>query len=132
MIKFRKMKNLVIATLLTAACLAWTGAINQLQAGDIEKVLYEKTFDVNKNPKLNINHSFGDLKLKNWEKNEISVRITASAETSDQEKAEKLFGYVVWDVNGSKTEVNAMCKLSKKNDNNSGKLQFEMEIFAKS
>lgn len=125
------MKKIAIATLLTAACLICTGAINQLQAGDIEKVLYEKSFDVSKNPRLNINHAFGDLKLKNWDKNQISVKITARAETSSQEKADALFEYVVWDVNGSKDEVNASCKLSKKqNGNKNGKLQFEMEVYA--
>jgi hypothetical protein len=125
------MKKLVIATLLSAACLVLTGVSIDLQAGDIEKVLYEKTFDVNKNPNLNINHSFGNLTLKNWDKNEISIKITAKAETSDEEKAEKLFDYVVWDVNGDKSEVNANCKLSKKsNGNKHSKLNFEMEVYA--
>jgi hypothetical protein len=125
------MKKLVIATLLSAACLVLTGVTTELQAGDIEKVLYERTFDVNKNPSLNINHSFGNLTLKNWEKNEVSIKITASAETSNEEKAEELFNYVVWDVNGNKSEVNASCKLSKKsNGNKHGQLNFEMEVFA--
>lgn len=124
------MKKLVIATLLTTVCLIWTGAIMTAQAADVEKVLYEKSFDVNKNPDLNIDHSFGNLKLKNWDKNEISVKITARAETSNQEKADKIFEYVVWDVNGSKSEVNASCKLSKKNNGHKDGLHFEMEIYA--
>ncbi len=124
------MKKLVIAILLTAVCLVWSGVTNKMQAGDIEKVLFEKTFDVNKNPGLNIDHSFGDLKLKNWDKNEIQVKITARADASSQEKADKVFEYVVWDVNGNKSEVNANCKLAKKNNINKKGLHFEMEIYA--
>ncbi len=89
----------------------------------------EKTFDVNKDAKLVIQFEHGSVKCNNWDKNEISVKITAISETSNAEKAEKSFSRINWDVKGSRNEVTVESKLTGNSGNKHVNVSVELEIF---
>lgn len=98
--------------------------------GDTEKVLYNNTFEVNNNALLSVSHEMGNVSCKNWDKNEISVQITANAETNDPEKAAKAFEQVSYDVSGNRDGVTVSCKIkSKKNGAKNSNLNVELIIF---
>jgi len=98
--------------------------------GDTEKVLYDNSFEVNDNALLSVMHEMGNVTCKNWDRNEISVKITASVETSDLDKAAKAFERIQYNVVGNRNQVTAECKVkSKKNGSRDSNLQIELEIF---
>lgn len=98
--------------------------------GDTEKVLYNNTFEINNNALLSVSHEMGNVSCKNWDKNEISVQITANAETNDPEKALKAFEQVDFSVSGNRDAVTVSCKIkSKKNGFKTSNLNVELIIF---
>lgn len=98
--------------------------------GDTEKVLYNNTFAVNDNALLSVSHEMGNVSCKNWDKLEISVQITANAETNDPEKAAKVFEQVEFNVSGTRDAVNVVCKLkSKKNGSKYSNPNVELVIY---
>jgi hypothetical protein len=98
--------------------------------GDTEKVLYNKTFEVNKNALLTVSHEMGNLECKNWDKNEISVKIMATLETNDPEKTTRAFNRVQFEVSGNRDKVDVFCKLkSSKNEKKEVSPQVDVVIF---
>jgi hypothetical protein len=98
--------------------------------GDTEKVLYNNTFAVNDNASLSVSHEMGNVSCKNWDKNEISVLITANAETNDPDKAAKAFEQVEFNVSGTRDAVTVICKLkSKKNGDKYSSPSVDLIIF---
>lgn len=96
------------------------GAMTNLHAkSETEKVLTEKTFTVNANAELVINHEFGTLECKNWDKNEIYVQIIARVESDNSEKVTKALNRVKYDLSGNSDRVAVTCTLDDKG--NSGK-----------
>ncbi len=88
---------------------------NCLTAGDeIKKVLVEKSYSVNTDADLVVNHEYGKVYCNNWDKNEIKVTIIAYAKTSSNEKAEKAFSRLSWEVKGNSNEVLVNSKLTGK------------------
>lgn len=126
------MKNIKpFVTLLTVILLSIAGR-TKLQAQEIEKVFFDKNYPVQSGAHLSITQEFGNLNCKNWDKNEISVKLTATVETRDQAKAEKEFNRVQWQVSGNDNEVIASCKLtSQKNGNNRNRtnIHLKLEVF---
>ena len=105
---------------------------NQLQAGSqgIEKVFFDKNFPVQSMANLIINQETGSITCENWDKNEISVKLTAVVETNDQEKAEQEFNRVIWNITGNRKEVSVNCKLApKRNNKNKISVHLKLEIF---
>ena len=98
--------------------------------GDTEKVLYDNSFTVNDNVLLSVSHEMGNVNCKNWDRNEISVKIIANAKTNDPEKAAKAFGQVEFNVSGTRDAVTVRCKLkSKKNGNKNVNPNVELVIY---
>lgn len=82
--------------------------------GWIEKTVVDKTFKINKDAKLVIDHEFGNVKCSNWDKDEIKVLVTIRVKTDDNNKANKIIEKVTVDVKGNSSKVEAVCQLNQK------------------
>ena len=94
------------------------------------KTLVDKKFNISKGALLRINHKYGEVNCKNWNEDAISVKVTASIEISDPDKAEKIFSKIRVMVEGSSSEVSVETDF---NDNLFGNekhnLSIKIEIF---
>lgn len=93
-----------------------------------KKVLAEKSFTVSQNADLLVNHEHGNVICNNWDKNEITIKLTAYAEATDAEKADKIFDKISWEIKGNSDEVIAQCKISGKGSNSAPNMRIDMEI----
>lgn len=116
-----------MTSLLGAMLLGFTST--SLNAEDIKKVLAEKSYPVNQSPTLTVNHEFGEVTCKNWDKQEISVKITGIAKTSNSEKAETAFKRIQYTLEGNKDAVKVICKLGGNNNGQKPDVSINVEIF---
>jgi len=124
-LNFKYMKRL--ATLLIFSVIFCHGLSAKEQ---IEKVLADKKFEVNKGAMLQIEHQYGTVDCKNWDENAISVKVTARVETKNSEKAERIFDAIKISLDGDKNEVSVESDINNsafKNGNNN--ITVDMEIF---
>ncbi|MBN2616344.1 MAG: hypothetical protein JXR71_11690 [Bacteroidales bacterium] len=106
------MKKQRISTKLIVTLIFLLGIFQPAFASEpIVKVLADKQFKVEKGVVLNATQEFGKVYCKNWEKPEISVKITARI-TGDADQVDKILSRIVTQVSGDKSEVTALCKLS--------------------
>ncbi|MBN2214328.1 MAG: hypothetical protein JW723_08790 [Bacteroidales bacterium] len=55
---------------------------------------YKKEYEVRKDTKLQIENKYGNIDIKNWDKNLISIEVTITVRTSNEEKAARLFDQI--------------------------------------
>jgi hypothetical protein len=94
-----------------------------------EKVLVDKQFEVNSNALLQIDHKYGTVECKNWDKKIISVKVTAKVNTSNAEKAERVFDAITIHLEGNKNGVSVESEFNNKifnKDNNDLSIDFEI------
>jgi hypothetical protein len=96
----------------------------------IEKVLVDKKFEVNKGALLQIDHQYGTVECKNWDQGAISVKVIARIETSNPDKARRIFDAIKINLDGNKNEVSLESDINNsafKNGNNN--ISIDIEIF---
>jgi hypothetical protein len=95
-----------------------------------EKVLVDKQFEVNKNALLQIDHKYGTVECKNWDKEAISVKVIASVNASSAEKAEQVFDAITIHLDGNSSGVSVESEFSNKLfDKGNNELSIDFEIF---
>ncbi len=118
-------KVIIITTLVFLFGINWLSAKEKTS-----KTLVDKKFNISKSALLRIDHKYGEVNCKNWNEDAISVKVTASIEISDQDKAEKIFSKIRVIVEGSSSEVSVETDF---NDNLMGNekhnLTIKVEIF---
>ena len=124
------MRMRYLITGLLALAFFFTADQMQARTKGIEKVFFEKSYPVQSMADLSIDQETGNITCENWDKNEIMVRLTATVETNDQEKADQEFDRVIWDITGNSKRVSVNCKLAP-NRNKRLKLtvNLKLEIF---
>lgn len=124
----KKVLTRSFATLFIFLCL---GTFANIIADEwTEKVVVDKKFEINKNAKLVVDHEFGNVQCKNWDKNSVSVKVTVRAKTTDAQKAEKIIKSVIVDVDGDKEKVTLECELNQKDSKNKNiNVNIDVEIF---
>lgn len=70
-----------------------------------------QTFKVNAGVLLDMNTEFGDIKARNWDKNEISVEATITVNANSQSKADEKFDRVQLKMDGGKDLVRIISSL---------------------
>jgi hypothetical protein len=94
------MKNRIYSTaiILGSILLLNQGIYSQ---NEVKKDFHEE-FQTNQNTVLTLDNKYGDMDLKNWDKDLIQIDVTVQVTNSSQEKAEKLLSYidVVFSVEG--------------------------------
>ncbi len=78
---------------------------------------FKKEYSVNKDTRLQLDNKYGNIDIKNWEKNSISVDVTITVKTSNEEKAQKLFDQIHIDFSESGNLINVKTEF----DENFGK-----------
>lgn len=121
------MKKLFVTITFATLSIAFLNS-NQLRAEDTKKVLADKSFSINPDADLVINHEHGNVYCNNWDKNEILVTIIAYANTNDTEKAEKAFQRINWEAKGNNNEVIIQSKLTGKSGGGSPNVWTDIEI----
>lgn len=117
-------------SIIIAAILFFSGISSLIAREKIEKTLVEKKYNVNKGALLRIDHKFGEVNCKNWNEEAISVKVTASVQTSDPSKAESIFSRIRIDVAGNSSEVSVESDFNDKLfGNEKNNLTINIEIF---
>jgi hypothetical protein len=71
-----------------------------------DKVI-EKSFPIKADGTLNISNKYGSVDITDWDKNEISIKVTIVVKTSNQSKADDIFDRIDIKFNNSKSFVSA-------------------------
>jgi len=119
------MKKLAILLILSLIISVTTSAREK-----IEKVLVDEKFEVNKGALLQIDHQYGTVDCKNWSENSISVKVTARVETSNSDKARRIFDAIKINLSGNRSGVAVESDINNsafKNGNNN--ISVDIEIF---
>ena len=100
--------------------------INRAEAKvSLDKVLADKTFEVDKDAQLLIDHEFGNVNIQNWDKNNISIKVTAHIESNNEGLAQKILDRVHLSISGDKNKVSSVCSLS---NSSNGKTNFSIDV----
>jgi len=119
------MKKIIVMLLLSAFVSLTVSAKEK-----IEKVLVDKKYEVNKDALLQIEHQYGNVECKNWDEGSISVKVVARVETSNREKAEKIFNAIKINLDGDRSGVSVESEFSGKLfDKGNNNLSIDFEIF---
>jgi hypothetical protein len=122
------MNKLNILSLVTIVMLIILNTNRVVAEDGITKVIAEKTFTINTNANLLVDHEHGNVYCNNWDKNEISVTLIAHTKTNNEEKAEEAFKKVIWEIKGNSDEIVARCKISGKGGGDSN-IWIDMKIY---
>lgn len=106
------MKKLIYIVLLPITLTLLPFVSKALQKGGIKQVI-KKEFSVQPDAKLKLTNSFGDITCSLWDRNEISVEVTISADTKSEEAATKIFSKIEISFNGTESAVDVMTKLAR-------------------
>lgn len=125
------MKKVIITTLVIMTVILTNGMANKdHQDWETSRVLAEKTFDVKDNAELVIDHEFGTLECKNWDKDQISVTITAFVDSDNEDKIRKAIDRIRFDLSGNSERVAVSCKLENKGSGNKNpNVAIDVKIF---
>jgi hypothetical protein len=86
-----------------------------------KKKTYSKSYSVSSSDKISLRNQFGELKINTWDKNEVKVDVTITAEAGSDERAQQLLDNIeVQDGKGG-GEVYFKTKIGNSNNNNRGR-----------
>jgi len=125
----KRIKLINTATTLSLFLLLIAGFSTKVTAkSETEKVVAEKTFKVNPDAQLMIDSEFGRLECRNWDKNEISVKIIARIDSDNEDKINRVLDRVDYNLSGNSDKVAVTCTLNNKGNNRSPNLSIDVEV----
>ncbi|MBN2349009.1 MAG: hypothetical protein JXJ22_09240 [Bacteroidales bacterium] len=86
-----KQKIIFSTSLLILLCSGWL--VIKAQSTDYTKHYSEK-YSVNANTRLEIQNQFGNVDIKDWDQNSISIEVKIIVKSSNKEKADKILEYI--------------------------------------
>lgn len=99
-------------------------------ANQTEKVIADEKFQVNDNATLGIEHKYGEVTIKNWDENAISVKVIVTMKDISEEKADRLLDKINVKVQGDRNGVIVESDISQKLfENSNNKLAINMNIY---
>lgn len=123
------MKTRKLTSLFALALVFLVAGTNTAKAKiTVDKVLAEKTFEVNPNAVLLIDHEFGAVNCQNWDKNSISIKVTVNVEASNEEEAQKIISRINLSINGDRNKVSSICSLNS-SSNKATNISIDVEVF---
>lgn len=95
------MKKLLICsiTLLYTLCNSISYAGNEPQSWVEKKKVIVQSFEINRNDKVSVQNTFGDVKVNNWTNNEVKIEVTVIVFSNDEVLATALLNEVWLDIN---------------------------------
>ena len=86
-----------------------------------KKKTYSKSYAVSSADKISLHNQFGELKINTWDKNEVKVDVTITAEAGTDERAQRLLDAIGIEDGKSGNGVYFKTKIGNNNTNNRGK-----------
>jgi len=85
----------VHSAVLLVTTLALSGKVFAGNDPDTEKKkTYSKSYPVSSSDKIDIENKFGELKINTWDKNEVKVDVTMTAEAGTEERAQRMLDLI--------------------------------------
>jgi hypothetical protein len=81
-----------------------------------KKKTYTRSYTVSNSDRISFNNQFGELKINTWDKNEVNVTVTITAEASTDEKAQAILDHISIEDGKSNDGVYFKTKLDKKKE----------------
>jgi len=81
-----------------------------------KKKTYSKSYSVSNSDKISLTNQFGEMKISTWDKNEVSVSVTITAEAQTDEKAQSILDHISIEDGKSGDGVFFKTKLDKNNN----------------
>ncbi|PKQ62044.1 hypothetical protein BZG02_13985 [Labilibaculum filiforme] len=113
------------STLLFVVLLAFT--TNAFALDDFEKQIKE-VFSANEGTEFSITNKYGDINIKNWDRDSLSINVIITLETSSEEKAKILFRNINIKLNKSGNKITAVTEMSHQ-FKTGNKFSIDYEIF---
>ncbi|MFL5747331.1 MAG: hypothetical protein ACJ751_21840 [Niastella sp.] len=82
-----------------------------------KKKTYTKSYSVSNSDKISLTNQFGEMKINTWDKNEVSVTVTITAEAQTDEKAQSILDNISIEDGKSGDGIFFKTKLDKNKDN---------------
>lgn len=96
-------------------------------AEDFTKI-YHKQYKSDKSTTMQLINKYGDMKIINWDKDEIDIKVTITVKTSSESKAENTFEKIDIDFSQSGNIVSAITSLNESIRNTSFKIDYFVKI----
>lgn len=115
----------VCSALLFTASLA-TAAMRPETPENEKSKSYSKSYPLSSGDKINLNNSFGEMKISTWSKNEIKVDVSMTVTAATEQRAQEILDHIRIEDKKSgnevsfKTELNDMKGDKKHSDNDHG------------
>ncbi|WP_461633861.1 hypothetical protein [Labilibaculum euxinus] len=113
------------SALLFVVLLAFT--TNAFALDDFEKQIKE-VFSAAEGTEFSINNKYGDVNIKNWDRDSVSINVVITLETSSEEKAKLLFKSIDIKLNKTGNEITAVTEMSHQ-FKTGNKFSIDYEIF---
>lgn len=81
------------------------GAFSTHVSGQRAEKVINKEYTISQGFTLGIDNKYGEIRIGNWDKDELSVVVTVTAESRSNDRAEELLDKVDIDISESKSEV---------------------------
>jgi hypothetical protein len=81
-----------------------------------KKKTYTKSYTVSSSDKISFNNKFGELQINTWDKNEVKVTVTITAEAATDEKAQAILDHISIEDGKSNNGVYFKTKFDKQKD----------------
>ncbi len=104
------------------------GTANLLAQDEEASRSISNEFNVNENAILKLHSKYGEVKIENWDKNQVAIHVDMQVEAKSKEKAEEILKDIEVDLSGSKNIVEAYVNLEKVNCKNNCKFEINMNI----
>ena len=83
-----------------------------------KKKTYTKSYPVSNSDKISLTNQFGEMKISTWDKNEVSVVVTITAEAKTDERAQSILDNISIEDGKNGEGVYFKTKMDKNKDNN--------------
>lgn len=107
------MKALQLKFSVTLLILVFGIVLHASAVDEYEKEITE-SFAANPGTELNISNKYGDIDIKNWEKDSVALKVIITIEATSEEKAKLLFTNIDINMNKSGNVISAVTEMSHK------------------
>lgn len=105
----------------------FAGMSAMLSGQTAEKAITE-SYSINKGFTLNVENTYGEINVVNWDKNELSVTVTIQTEAGNQDRADKLLDDVNIEIDEGSDYVSFETEIDKKNMNGKNKIKVIYDV----
>lgn len=107
------MKTMKFKILLLLVVFGFANTNIQAQKEKVEKT-YNKEYSANENSQLYLENKYGDVDVRNWDKNQVTIDVLITVEHRDLERAKKLLSYLNVEFNQSGDKIEAVTQIDNK------------------